>query len=115
MEDTDMGYHDWLPGKRNEQFEMARTWLVQLPKANGAWTVTTAEIDELEHLIEAVQGGMYDLEKRTVNKESKRTVKIQLVTSLCSLLIVICYLLFVLCTISFTQYPKCHIIRYAEL
>jgi hypothetical protein len=54
---------DWLPRKRNEQFEMARTWLVQLPKANGAWTVTTAEIDELEHLIEAVQDAMYDLEK----------------------------------------------------
>jgi hypothetical protein len=59
---------DWLPGKRNEQFEMARTWLVQLPKANGAWTVTTAEIDELEHLIEAVQDGMCDLEKDTGSK-----------------------------------------------
>jgi hypothetical protein len=60
--------NDWLPGKRNEQFEMARTWLVQLPKATvggpqTAWTVTTAEIDELEHLIEAVQDVMYDLEK----------------------------------------------------
>jgi hypothetical protein len=59
---------DWLPGKRAEQFEMARTWLAQLPKANGAWTITTAEIDELELRIEAVQDGMYDLEKDIGNK-----------------------------------------------
>jgi hypothetical protein len=59
---------DWMPGKHNEQFEMARTWLAQLPKATvggsqTAWTVSTAEIDELEVLIEAVQDGMYDVER----------------------------------------------------
>jgi hypothetical protein len=66
---------DWLPRKRNEQFEMARTWLMQLPKANGAWTVTTAEIDELELRIEAVQDGMYDLEKDIGSKIANARLK----------------------------------------
>jgi hypothetical protein len=66
---------DWLPGKRNEQLEMAKIWLAQLPKANGAWTVSTAETGELEGLVEAVQDAMYDVEKDIGSKIANARLK----------------------------------------
>jgi len=38
---------DWLPASRSEQLAMAKKWIAQLPAANGAWIVSTAEVGEL--------------------------------------------------------------------
>ena len=46
---------DWLPRKREEQLAMANKWITELPKHNGVWTVTPAEITELGEFAEDAQ------------------------------------------------------------
>ena len=46
---------DWLPRKREEQLAMANKWITELPKHNGVWTVTPAEITELGEFAETAQ------------------------------------------------------------
>jgi hypothetical protein len=43
---------NWMPGKRSEKLAMAKMWIAELPKANGAWNVTPLEISELTDLTE---------------------------------------------------------------
>jgi hypothetical protein len=50
--------HDWLPTKREEQLAMAKVWIAELPKSNGAWTVSPAEITELGELADTAQERM---------------------------------------------------------
>jgi hypothetical protein len=45
---------DWLPRRQDHQLEMARKWVLELPNADGAWTVTGAEIAALNGLINGV-------------------------------------------------------------
>lgn len=47
--------NDWLPRRREDQLLMAEGWVAELPKHNGAWTVTPAEITELEGLAEGAR------------------------------------------------------------
>jgi hypothetical protein len=47
--------HDWLPSKREEQLAMANKWIEELPKHLGRWTVTPAEISDLEDFAETAQ------------------------------------------------------------
>jgi hypothetical protein len=49
---------DWLPARREEQLAIAQKWIIELPKANGAWTVTPAEIAELADHVEDVQNAL---------------------------------------------------------
>jgi hypothetical protein len=47
--------HDWLPARREDQLAMANKWVSELPKHNGAWTVTPADITELGELADTAQ------------------------------------------------------------
>jgi hypothetical protein len=44
-----------MPRRREEQSAMANKWVSELPKSNGAWTVTPAEITELGEFAETAQ------------------------------------------------------------
>jgi hypothetical protein len=46
-----------MPRRREDQLRLARIWLVQLPLANGAWTITPAEITELADWVDDVERG----------------------------------------------------------
>jgi len=52
---------DWMPRKREEQLAMANKWVEELPKHNGAWTVTEAEITELGEFAETAQEALNSL------------------------------------------------------
>jgi hypothetical protein len=58
-----MAYKDWLPGKRSDQLEMARTWVQKLPNSGGVWTVTPAEVTELAVLVDTAQEALDDVAK----------------------------------------------------
>jgi hypothetical protein len=49
---------DWLPGRRDEQIAMAKTWATELPKDNGAWTINPGQIVGLNSLITAAQAAL---------------------------------------------------------
>jgi hypothetical protein len=47
-----------MPGRREEKLAMANKWVTELPKSNGAWTVTPAEITELGEFAETAQDAL---------------------------------------------------------
>jgi len=47
-----------MPGRREDQLFMAQKWITELPRANGRWTVTPAEISELTDMVEDVQNAI---------------------------------------------------------
>jgi len=49
---------DWLPRRRENQLEMAQKWITELPRANGMWQVTPAEVSELTDIVEDVQNAV---------------------------------------------------------
>jgi hypothetical protein len=58
MEVKDMGYKDWMPGKREAQLEMAKVWVAELPNSGGAWTLTPPETDSLNAYTQAAEAAM---------------------------------------------------------
>jgi hypothetical protein len=65
---------DWLPRRREEQLAMAEKWIIELPKANGAWTVTPAEVSELADHVEDVQNA---LRRRLQNPGPVETARVR--------------------------------------
>jgi hypothetical protein len=47
-----------MPGRREERLAMANKWITELPTSNGAWTVTPAEISELQDWAESAQDAL---------------------------------------------------------
>jgi hypothetical protein len=66
---------DWLPSKRNEQLAMARTWISQLPRANGAWVVSQDEIDELAVFADTAEEALADAAKDRGSKTENARVR----------------------------------------
>jgi hypothetical protein len=60
-----------MPTRRQNRVELARKWISELPKANGAWTVTPATISELTDLTEDVETRQAALEAN--NSDVNRT------------------------------------------
>jgi hypothetical protein len=46
---------DWMPGRREDQLAMAKTWSTVLKTRGAEWGVTNAEISELEDLVDDVE------------------------------------------------------------
>jgi len=49
---------DWLPRRREAQLSIAQRWIIELPRSNGAWTVTEAEVSELAEIVEDAQNAI---------------------------------------------------------
>jgi hypothetical protein len=60
-------YRNWLPGSRDDQLHMAKTWLTVLGVKGAAWSVPQTEITELTALTATAE------EKLNAAKSSERT------------------------------------------
>jgi hypothetical protein len=52
-------YTNWLPGSRDDQFAMAKTWSVVLAARGADWGVPEADIAELNTLIAAADAALF--------------------------------------------------------
>ena len=69
-----MEYNHWLPGKRDDQLHMAKTWGTVLAQKGQTWNVPLADITELASLTTEADSAL------TLTKSSERT---QVITVRC--------------------------------
>jgi hypothetical protein len=69
-----MEYHHWLPGKRDDQIHMAKTWGTILTVKGQSWNVPPGDITELANLIAGADTAL------ALAKSSERT---QVITAQC--------------------------------